>query len=153
MSDNSTKAFTDLLNTPADQEIKVPVTPIGSWRLTIKAVKLREPKDEDTPGELLYGFQPVEPQEDVDAEEVAVMGEELENTLIWHKFRLRDKKDARKLQKFLEAVGAELSGRSLIEAGKSVEGYEVIAYVNHDDNKNDPEMPYTRLSDFAPVGG
>lgn len=147
----SKNAFTNLLNAPADEEIVLPVAPVGSWRMTVRGSKLYEPKDEDSAGKLLMFFKLAEPQEDVDADEVTALGEKVEEISIAHTFWLRDKRDTKKLQNFLKTAGAELGGRSLIEAAQSIEGYEIIGYLEQDPDKNDPEVVYNRVTSFAPV--
>ncbi len=77
------------------------------------------------------------------------MGEAFVDEQLWHRMRLRDKKDAYYIKLFLANMGIEIDGMSLGAAASSAVGYEVTAYVDHDPNKDNPELPYNRLKDFA----
>lgn len=151
MSD-AKKNFLSLLSAPADSVEAPPALPTGTWKLKIAVSKLFEPKDEETPGAMMYGFKPIEPVSDVEQSEIDAFGDAIEDATLWRRFRLRDRSDQYKLRKFLETVGAELSGRSLLEAAQSIEGYEVLGYVDQEPDSEDPDMIYNRLTDFAPVG-
>ena len=143
------KSFAELLATPVDEIVAPKLPPVGSWRLTIATTIIREPKDKKTPGAVLIGFALGSPLEDVDATELEAFGDYEESAMLWNRFRLRDEKDQYYLDKFLKTAGGEREGRSLEEALKALEGYEVIAQVEHQPNANDPDVPWVRLTDFA----
>lgn len=145
----SNKAFADILNTPVDDIVAPKPTPIGTWTFAINIVKVLDPKDADMPGVLLFGLKPQAPGVDVNPDEAAAL--DLESAQEWNRFQLRDKRDAYRIRKFLEAAGVETSGRTLIEAAMSAEGYEVNAYVDHEPARDDPELTYVRMKDFGPV--
>ncbi len=143
------KSFQELLDTPVN-DIEAPkLPPDGSWRLNIATTIIREPKDKNSPGAVLLGFHLGSPLEDVDADELEAFGDYEEFAMLWNRFRLRDEKDQYYLDKFITTAGGEREGRSLEEALKGLQGYEVIAQVEHQPNANDPDLPWVRLTDFA----
>jgi hypothetical protein len=143
------KAFTDLLNKPIDDIDAPKPVPVGSWRLTIATIIVREPKDEDSPGAVLFGFKLGSPMEDVAPSALDEFGDVDEAPMVWNRFRLRDMKDAYYLKKFVETVGGETTGRTLEDASKSLEGYEVMSYIEQEPDRENPEMIWNRLTDFA----
>jgi len=143
------KSFAELLATPVDAIEAPKLPPVGSWRLTIATAIILEPKDKDSLGAVLLGFELGSPLEDVDAAELEEFGDYADSAILWNRFRLRDEKDQYYLDKFITTAGGEREGRSLEEALKGLQGYEVIAQVEHQPNANDPDLPWVRLTDFA----
>jgi|SRR5690554_5138458 len=141
-------SFSSILNTPADSVTEPKEIPVGTWRFVVKNVKKIDPRDEDTPGAILFVMEPVEPGPDVDESELADF--EMEGYPVFHRQRIRDRRDAFRLRKFLEALGVELDGRTLEAAAESAVGYEVMAYVEHNPGR-DGDTIFVNLTDFASV--
>lgn len=144
----SRNAFSDIMNTPADTVEQPKDVPEGTWRFTVKTVKISPPRDADSAGRVLFVMQPTEPGEDVDTSELD--GFEAEETQVFHNMFMRDRRDAFRLRKFLEALGVEIEGRTLEAAAESAQGYECHAYVQHGAQRDDGSV-FVNLTDFAPV--
>jgi hypothetical protein len=141
--------FADLLNKPVEDIDAPKPVPVGNWRLTVSNIIVREPKDEDSPGAILFGFKLGSPLEDVDPAALEEFGDVEEAPMVWNRFRLRDMKDAYYLRKFVETVGGETSGRTLEDAAKGLEGYEVVSMIEQQPDNENPDVIWTRLTDFA----
>lgn len=105
--------------------------PNGSWLLKGRNASYVAPKDDTQNGKVLFFYTPQEPTDDVDAEELAALGEDYDITenqityTIWIEFG----KDWDKVRQHLAKHGVEDSTVSIRDSLKAFKGTQVVAQV------------------------
>lgn len=128
-------------DTPAPATI-----PTGKWLFEIDDCGVSR---KTTGTKAWFNLTPVEPVDDVDAEEAAEYeGEDgLSEQTVFHSY---SEDRAYECVKFLDAIGVEtkeLDWRKLNELA----GVKFVAVVSHDPNDKDPQRPWVRLRAFEPA--
>ena len=143
--------YQDILSR-ARSEIPEPVDiPAGLWRLQAIAGKYtEETSDEELMAEGMIVFKPIEPDDTVDEELVALFADSLEGARIFHRYWLRDLRDAQTLNRLFDTLGMDRS-LTIREAVAAVKGYEVMAYVTVKPDPENLERNFINLKQFAPV--
>lgn len=141
--------FSNILNRSLDEVTAPTPLPVGTYDFAM-TLKVKAPKTEDDDGFIQGIFAPQRAHDDVSPEELEQYGE-LEGARVFKRFWMRDKRDEWTMKQLLSLAGVETNGRTLLDAIQAADGYRITAKVEHDPNKDDPERPYERLSQFAAV--
>ncbi len=133
-----------LTENPEDWEAS-PLLPVGTWIAEIGTIKLHEPT-ENASARASVPLVPIEPGEDVDADEAAALTEsDLEDNVCFYTFWLGKKSEKVRFRDFLKAVGG--SGSNIVELAQSVRGARVKIFVNRGtDRDGEPANEVTEIT-------
>lgn len=150
---NSSDNYEDILNQSWDN-IPVPkLLPEGSWLLRGQNAKYQPSKGEDQAPTVMFVDVPKEPMNDVDAEELAKLGDnyDLANNKLFTRVFINDASDWNKARKILKAHGIETEGQSIQDSLKAYKGTESIAFLSQRTftNKAGEEQQSNEASQFT----
>ncbi len=125
-----TTNYEDLANRSFEEIPKEQLLPGGSWLLKGITAKILAPKDDDGKPQLLMVYQPLEPMDDVDADELAALNNGSEYDLsmnkIYVKFWLETGNDYHNAREHFAKHGV-VDGTNLNELIKGFRGSQVAA--------------------------
>lgn len=131
--------------------------PGGSWLLRVRSAKRIAPKQDGQSEQLMIVYEPLEPMDDVDGEQLAALNNGVEYDLamnrIYVKFWLETGKDYHNARAHFQKHGVE--GANLEEAIKASKGTQVIAVLGTRTFTNSAGEPQTEqtATSFTPVPG
>jgi hypothetical protein len=132
MEKNMSDDYVDILNKSWDDIPEPKMVPVGSFRLKGVNAKYMEAKDGDKNDALLFVYAPMEPQADVDPEELEELGDyDISQNRVFARFWLETANDWDGVRRHLAKHGIESGGRTIKETLAAFKGSEVIAYLDH----------------------
>jgi hypothetical protein len=130
MSDN----YEDLANRSFDEIPEEKILPTGSWLLKARSGTIQPPKEAGKPETVLLVYTPVEPMDDVDAEEISALhnGSEYDYNMnrIFVRFYLESGRDVRNVREHLAKHGVT-EGKNIKELLKNFRGTQAVAQVGY----------------------
>ena len=128
-----TNSYQDILKRGMDEVPDLKPLPTGTWLLKVLgAPKFQPPKEEGRSGQVMFVFQPVEPGDDVDADEIEALGANYDTAgnRIFHKPWVETSADWAAIRRLLVKLGADASD-NFEDAFKAVKGATVYADVGY----------------------
>jgi len=151
MSDN----YEDILNQSWDQIPEAQTLPVGSYLLRGRNASYQPAKDADKSPVVLFVYQPKEPMDDVNEEELAALGEnyDIADNKIFVRFYVDDNAQWDVVRNHLIKHGIDPKGKSIADSLKAFKGTEVIAYLDQRQYTNAAGEQVTQndAKQFAPV--
>lgn len=152
-------SFAEMLDRQAEEIQRPPVLPVGIYQVTInKQPEIDEinSKDGNVFDKITFPMQ-VQSAASVDEDELESFGKVQGVPLRLDFIRTRDDDDPRqadtdfKLKSFFGNCGLDTDGATMGQLMGSVIGQSVLVQVNHQMDRDDPEIVYTRVGrSFAP---
>ncbi len=153
--------FTSALDRKMEDVKRPPNPPVGHYTIQVKEHPDNSSFESRTSGKtfdrLEFSMVLVEPQDDVDPDELAEYGGEVSGFVVRKSF-LFDNEDENafnrslfNLKRFMEHLGLDMEGKSVSEAlGESI-GAQCIGELKHRPDPNDAEVLYTELGRTAAI--
>lgn len=142
--------FESILDRSMDEVTEPKLYPTGTWRLRAVATSVK--KDDNDRDVVMIALVGVEPQDDVDPDELAAAGGDFDGQRIWLRRTLETKADVFNLKRLIEQFGVETAGKSLREGIDEVKGHEVMGYVGIRSYQSQGETKIDNtVKQFAPV--
>lgn len=143
--------FNAILNKGVEEAERPKPLPAGTYRAKIDSHEFGESRRNQTPYCRVH-FTPVEPQDDVDTEQLEEVLKQVENDLskkrVSNDFFLTDQAMWR-LREFMEnTLGLKTSGRSFAEVIPEMDGMTCLVSVTHQASQ-DGQDTYVNVSGFA----
>lgn len=123
--------YADILNTSWDNIPEVQVLPEGSWLLRGRNATYQAAKSADGSPVVLFVYQAKEPMDDVDAAQLAALGDnyDIAANRIFFRFYINDNSSWDGVRKHLAKHGVDPKG-TVKESLDAFKGTEVIAYLS-----------------------
>lgn len=152
--------FTDALDRKAEEIKRPPNLPTGHYTFAVKAVPeiedFESARTGDTFDRVQFQMSCIEPQDDVDADELSdfgnVAGQTLRKTFLFNTTEGKEAEFARSefnLKRFLVDHLALDESMTMEELLNAAVGAQCIAEVTHRPDPNDPEVVYAELGRTA----
>ena len=151
--------FNKLLQKSAAEDKPPKVPPQGTWRLGVKGgAKYKERKgggNENAPlADAIIPLSPKEPLQDVHPSDLEAFGDYTQAT-VFHRIPIFSEDDFYKVNRFYITAGfakEDVLARS--RAGLlELKGGEVVAYIKHRQNPEDPERPFVDIVNVVSATG
>lgn len=142
--------FESILNRSMDEVQEPGLYPTGTWLVrNVGGLVRRDDKGREI---VILTYVAVEPQDDVDPDELAAAGNSFEGNKLWYRRIIETNDDAFKLKKFIAMHGVEIKGKSYEEGIRELRGREIFAYVGTRTYERQGDMVVENtLMQFAPV--
>lgn len=128
MSDN----YEDILNRSVDELPEPKNLPAGSWVLKAQgAARFVPAKDEGQKSQVMFFYEPIEPMDDVDDDDLAALGDDYDyanNTLVYKIWIERDT-DWSRVVNHIKLHGVDTDGLTVKEAMAAVKSARIIGGV------------------------
>lgn len=151
MTDN----YEALLNKSWKELADYKLVPSGSWLLRGRnAVYMARKEEDEGSDKVLFFYQAKEAMDDVDAEEIAALGDyDISKNDVTVQFWASKPKDWQRIQEHLKLHGIDVDSLGPVEALKAFSGTEVIGFVDTRTYKNNAGQMVTdnTVTQFAPV--
>lgn len=123
--------YADILSQSWDEIPEAKTLPQGSYLLRARSASYQPAKDVDKSPAVLFVYSAKEAMEDVDADEIAKLGDnyDIGANKIFSRFFVADKSDWDNVRKHIAKHGVDLKGLTIEESLKAVKGREVIAFL------------------------
>ncbi len=153
MSDQN---YADILNKSWDEIPEAKALPVGSYLLKGRNASYQPAKEAGKNPVVLFVYQAKEAMDDVNADELASLGENysIEDNRIFHRFYIEGNPDWDNVRKHLVKHGVDLKGKTLEEGLKAFTGTEIIGYLDQNtfqSNATGAMVTQNVVKDFAVV--
>ena len=142
-----TRTFEDLFKMHRD-EVPVPKRiPRGNYVVVCRGVSKRAPKTEDKNGLISFGYEPFEPTDDVDPNELAALGENysIRDDRAWFDMWIKDGRDLNAVFRHVELHGVDASEGDLSTLLKLVVNKRLVAYLEPEDYLHPVKGPQFKI--------
>lgn len=147
--------YADILQGSWDNIPEVATLPDGSWLLKGRNATFQAPRDADKSPVVLFVYEPKEPMDDVDAEELEKLGGDYDfsSNRIFVRFYVETNADWDRIRAHLLKHKIDPKGKSIEETLKAVRGAEVIAHLKTETYQNNAGDMVTqnKADGFLPV--
>lgn len=121
--------------------------PRGHYIVVCRGVNKRPPKTEDKSGLISFGYEPYQPTDDVDPDELAALGENysIRDDRAWSDHWLKDARDLKGVFAHIELHGVDTSEGDLGELLKKVVNKRLVAYLEPEDYMHPVKGPQFKI--------
>ena len=129
--------------------------PVGTWKLKGVAAKTKEGTTAEDANKVMFVYKPVEPQEDVDEDEVAA--EDWKGESCFQTFDIAKASDMKQVERHLAKHGISTEGTTIKKAlaeftKKKPEVYAEVSHRGYTDKNTGEPKTATNLRNFVAVG-
>lgn len=131
--------YADILKGSWDNIPEVKALPDGSWLLKGSNATLQAPRDADKSPAVLFVYEPKEPMDDVDQEELEKLGQGYDpsSNRVFVRFYVNNNADWDKVRRHIEKHGLSTKDYPSIEATlKAFKGREIVGHLTTETYQN-----------------